>query len=151
MSTLWKTLHIAGACLFIGNIVVSAVWKTLADRTHSLDVARFATRLINLTDAVFTAGGATLLVVAGHVLAGGHGGIAPHPWIVWSYVAFGVSGLIWLTVLLPIQIRQAWLLKHATQSIPADYHRLARWWAVAGVAATVAALPPLHWMVSRTV
>ena len=63
MHALTKTLHLLGACLFVGNIIVSGFWKALADRTNDLAVARFATRLVNLTDAVFTGGGATLLAV----------------------------------------------------------------------------------------
>jgi hypothetical protein len=89
MQTTLKTLHLLGVCLFIGNIIVSGFWKAMADRLDDLAVARFATRLVNLTDAVFTGLGATLLMAAGHAMAGQHGGIATNPWIVWSYAAFG--------------------------------------------------------------
>lgn len=151
MQSLFKTLHLVGVCLFIGNIIVSGVWKALADRSDDLAVARFATRLVNLTDMVFTALGATLLLVGGHAMAGSHGGIAANDWIRWSYVAFGLSGLLWATVLLPIQIRQARLLRAASYSIPAEYRRLTRIWGAVGVVATLVALPPLYWMVARTV
>jgi uncharacterized membrane protein len=30
-----KALHLLGVVLFLGNIVVTAVWKMLADRTQS--------------------------------------------------------------------------------------------------------------------
>jgi hypothetical protein len=66
MQTTLKTLHLLGVCLFMGNIIVSGFWKAMADRVDELAVARFATRLVNLTDAVFTGTGATLLLVAGH-------------------------------------------------------------------------------------
>jgi uncharacterized membrane protein len=151
MHNLLKSLHILGACLFIGNIIVSGFWKAMADRVDDLAVARFATRLVNLTDALFTGLGATLLIIAGHAMAGTHGGIAANPWIWWSYAAFGLSGLLWIAVLVPVQIRQARLLRNASSAIPADYKRLARLWSLVGVAATVVALPPLYWMVARTV
>jgi uncharacterized membrane protein len=62
---------------------------------------------------------------------------------------FGLSGLIWLAVLLPIQFKQARLLKgHATE-VPADYFRLDRIWSVAGVIASLAPLPVLWLMVTK--
>ncbi len=149
MQTTLKTLHILGVCLFIGNIIVSGFWKAMADRVDDLAVARFSTRLVNLTDAVFTGAGATLLMGAGHAMAGAHGGIAANPWIWWSYAAFGLSGLLWIAVLVPVQIRQARLLRSAKNTIPPDYKRLACIWSAAGIVATLVALPPLYWMVAR--
>lgn len=151
MQTTLKTLHLLGVCLFIGNIMVSGFWKAMADRVDDLGVARFATRLVNMTDAVFTGAGAILLLAAGHAMAGTHGGIAANPWIWWSYATFGLSGLLWVAVLVPIQIRQARLLRSASSTVPADYKRLARIWSAVGVVATLVTLPPLYWMVARAV
>jgi uncharacterized membrane protein len=151
MHDLLKSLHLLGVCLFIGNIIVSGFWKTMADRVDDLAVARFSTRLVNLTDALFTGLGATLLMVAGHAMAGKYGGIGANPWIVWSYGAFGLSGILWIAVLVPIQIRQRRLLQTTSTSVPADYKRLARIWSIVGVVATIVALPPLFWMVARPV
>jgi uncharacterized membrane protein len=40
---LLKSLHVLGVVIFLGNIIVTAVWKALADRTGSLAiVARVA-------------------------------------------------------------------------------------------------------------
>jgi uncharacterized membrane protein len=148
MHNLFKTLHLLGACLFIGNIIVSGFWKAMADRQDHLEVARFATRLVNLTDAVFTGLGATLLMVGGHAMVDAQG-IANNGWILWSYVAFGLSGLLWVAVLLPIQIRQGRLLRAASTAIPATYTRLNRIWAAVGTTATLLAMAPLVWMVAR--
>jgi hypothetical protein len=30
----FKVIHLLGVVLFLGNIIVTAVWKTLADRTR---------------------------------------------------------------------------------------------------------------------
>ncbi len=149
MHDFFKTLHLLGACLFIGNIIVSGFWKALADRNDSLEVARFATRLVNLTDGLFTGLGATMLMVGGHAMAGAHGGIATNPWMLWSYLAFGASGLLWVAVLVPIQIKQARLLRAAHTDVPPAYTRLARVWGVVGVAATLVTLPPLYWMAAQ--
>lgn len=152
MSVALKSLHILGACLFLGNIIVSAFWKVLADRTGNYAVILFATRLVNLTDAVFTGLGATLLLVTGHLLAGSHGGILANDWILWSYILFGMSGAIWIAVLVPIQLKQAQMLRmSSTQEIPKDYHRLARLWVIAGTLATLFPLPAVYLMVSKGV
>lgn len=145
-----KTLHLIGVILFVGNVVVSALWKTMADRDGRLPVLRFATRLINLTDLVFTGTGATLLAVTGHLMAGNWGGLG-RPWIHISYACFALSGLLWLAVLVPIQVRQARLLRGLPDdaAVPPAYRRLARWWAVAGTAATLLVLPPLWLMVAK--
>ena len=152
MSVALKSLHILGASLFLGNIIVSAFWKVFADRTRNHDVIRFATRLVNLTDAIFTGGGAALLLVAGHLLAENHGGVLANDWILWSYVLFGASGVIWVAVLLPIQFKQAKILRAApTADVPAEYYRLAGLWSVAGVVATLFPLPAIYLMVARAV
>lgn len=150
MSVAVKSLHILGVCLFLGNIIVSAFWKVLADRTGNYFVIRFATRLVNVTDSVFTGVGATLLLVTGHVLAENYGGILSNDWIVWSYVLFGISGAIWIAVLVPIQFKQAKMLRmSATEEIPNEYYRLARMWSLAGALATLFPLPAVYLMVSR--
>ena len=102
-----KALHILGACIFIGNIIVSGFWKVLADRTKDVSVIQYATKLVNLTDMIFTGVGATLLIVSGHMLAENFGGILSQQWIIQSYVLFGVSGILWVACLVPIQIKQA--------------------------------------------
>lgn len=143
-----KSLHILAVCLFFGNVVVSAFWKVYADRTRNLAVVTFATRLVNLTDMVFTATGATLLSVTGHLMAGQFGGIASQAWIYQAYTLFGLSGGLWLFGLLPIQIRQARILATATDGvIPAAYWPLVRRWNWIGVPATLLPLPAIWLMV----
>lgn len=150
MASILKSLHVFGVCLFIGNIIVSALWKVMADRTGSFPVVRFATRLVNLTDVLFTGLGVTLLLVTGHLLAGYYGGVLSQPWILWSYVLFSISGAIWLFVLVPIQLKQARLLRTSSQEIiPDEYHRLARLWSLAGTVATLVPLPAIYLMISR--
>lgn len=150
MSLALKSLHILGASLFLGNIIVSAFWKVLADRTGNYSVVRFATRLVNLTDTVFTGLGAALLLATGHLLARTHGGVLANDWILWSYVLFGVSGAIWIAVLLPIQFKQAKMLRESrTEDIPKEYYRLARLWSIAGALATLFPLPAIYLMVAK--
>ena len=69
--TTLKSIHILAVTLFVGNIIVSAFWKALADRTREVGVIRYATRLVILTDVFFTAGGIALLLATGHAMAPG--------------------------------------------------------------------------------
>lgn len=48
----WLLVHVVGVVLFIGNIVVTAVWKTLADQTKEPSVIAFAQRIVTITDVV---------------------------------------------------------------------------------------------------
>lgn len=150
MSTALKSLHILGASLFLGNIIVSAFWKVAADRTRDPAVMRFATRLVNVTDAVFTGSGAALMLASGHVLATAYGGIMMNDWMLWSYVLFGISGVIWIALLVPIQFKQAKMLRLSPPGeIPQAYYRLARVWSFAGAIATLLPLPAIYLMVAK--
>ena len=106
---LWlKTLHILGAILFLGNIIVTGWWKVMADRTRNPVVVAFAQRQVTLTDYVFTAGGAALLFAAGIANAVIHGmDYKSIRWLAWGYWLFIASGVLWVTILIPVQIRLA--------------------------------------------
>jgi len=135
---LLKTLHLLGVVLFLGNIIVTAFWKVMADRTRDLTVIRFAVRATNWADVFFTFGGVVLLAVAGRALAA-QGGMPELPWLRLAYGLFAATGLLWLGVLIPLQWAQARLLAPLPRdaAIPARYRRLALAWAVAGTLATL--------------
>lgn len=40
----FKVVHILGVVLFLGNIIVTGVWKVLADRTGELRTVAYAQR-----------------------------------------------------------------------------------------------------------
>ena len=71
----WVGLHVLGVVLLLGNLIVTAVWKVLADRTRQVDVIAYAQRLVAVTDIACTAPGAILIAVSGGVLAGDVGGV----------------------------------------------------------------------------
>jgi uncharacterized membrane protein len=135
---LLKTLHLLGVVLFLGNIIVTAFWKVMADRTRDLAVIRFAVRATNWADVFFTFGGVALLAVAGRALAT-QGGMPDLPWLRLAYGLFAATGLLWLGVLIPLQRAQAKLLAPLPHdaAIPARYWHLALAWAVAGTLATL--------------
>jgi uncharacterized membrane protein len=148
----WLLLHILGVVLFLGNIIVTAVWKVLADRTQSPPVVAYAQRLVTITDVGFTATGVILIIVAGQVLADDYGGVFSGPaWLTWGWSLFVASGLIWIAVLIPIEVMQARLAKEfrAAPTIPDRYWRLSRLWAVFGAIATALPLVNLYLMIFK--
>ena len=61
---LLKSIHIFGVILLMGNIIVTAWWKFMADKTKEPNVIAFAQRQVILTDFVFTAPGALMAIMA---------------------------------------------------------------------------------------
>jgi uncharacterized membrane protein len=145
-----KVLHLVCACLFLGNVIVSGVWALLAERTKNHAIIQFSNRMVLITDAIFTLCGALGVVWTGHGMAQHLGGGASHPWIQWSYGLLSFSGLIWLLVLVPIQLKQRTLLRAST-TVGEEYWRLSRIWQVAGAIATVLPLPIVYFMVTKAV
>ena len=147
-----KLFHIIGAVLFLGNIVVTAVWKTLADRTRDPQIIAHAQRLVDKTDWYFTAPGALLVLVTGVTMAIIGGRALYHAfWVMWGAGLFTLAGVVWLAVLVPVQRKQARLADGFAGGgqIPDAYWRLARRWAVFGTIATVLAVMTLWAMVVR--
>ncbi len=147
-----KLLHILGAILFVGNIVVTAVWKARADRTGQPQVVAFAQRLVTLTDLAFTGLGAALVLVTGLSMAAGTGVfIWKVRWLAWGFALFTASGVLWVAVLIPIQIKQSRLARAFAQAdaLPDVYHRLSRLWMMVGCLATLLPLLNLYFMVFK--
>ncbi|MAW61784.1 MAG: hypothetical protein CMJ94_13260 [Planctomycetes bacterium] len=148
----FKFVHLLSAVVFLGNLIVSAMWKLQADRTGQPAVAAFAARLVARTDKIFTAPAAFLVLMTGGMLptAGGYG-FGGQGWIHAGATAFVVSGLIWLIVLIPIQRKQLAMAEAFGESseIPADYQALTKRWAKWGGIATLLPIVALALMVYR--
>ncbi len=149
--TAFKIVHMLGIVLFLGNIIVTGVWKALADRTGNPAVIGFAQRLVTLTDWVFTFGGAMLVLAGGFGMAAANGYSLTSGWLFLGLSLFTASGAIWVAILIPIQIWQARLARgfETGAEIPALYWRLNRQWYIWGVLATVIPLANLYVMVAK--
>lgn len=148
----WLSLHILGVILFLGNLIVTAVWKTLADRTKNPPVVAYGQRLVTVTDFAFTATGALLIIVAGQVMAQDYGGVFSGPlWLTLGWSLFIASGVIWLTILIPIEVMQSRLARGFRNggTIPERYWRLSLLWAIFGVIATILPLINVYLMVFK--
>ena len=103
---LLRLLHVAGAVLLLGNVTVTGVWAAYLYRVRDRVPFRPVARAILWTDLIFTVGGGTLLTVSGILLALRRGyQVAGTPWLAKGIGALVVATLLWLTVLLPEQLR----------------------------------------------
>ena len=149
-----KTIHIIGAVLFLGNIIITGWWKIMANRTRNPIIIAFAQRQVTLTDFVFTAGGSTILFAAGiaNIIIYDIN-IMQTNWILWGLVLFTLSGVIWAAILIPIQIKQAREAKTFTVNtvISDAYWQREMVWYVLGMAAIILPLISLIFMVLKPI
>ncbi len=148
----FKVIHLFGVIVFLGNIIVTGVWKAMADRTGDAKTIAFAQRLVTLTDWLFTAGGVALILVGAYGMAAvGDLDLRHTAWLVWGQAIFVVSGIIWVVVLIPTQIVQARQARAFADggTIPDSYWRLSRRWLIWGTVATLVPLANLYFMVFK--
>jgi uncharacterized membrane protein len=147
-----KIIHLFGVIILLGNIIVTAWWKIMANRTHNPIIISFAQRQVTLTDFTFTLPGAILIIAAGDFMSfritENTWDIA---WILWGRIVFFITGLIWLFILLPIQFKQAKIAKTFTKDspIPEQYWKLCQLWYVFGSIAVLLPLINIYLMVTK--
>lgn len=149
---LLKSLHILGVVIFLGNIIITGWWKTMADRTKQSIIVAYAQRQVTLTDIIFTAGGVLLIFITGIVNARLLNLDYWHiRWLAWGLWLFIISGIIWALILIPIQIKQARMARAFADGsdIPGMYWYLGRFWIVFGIIATILPMVNLYWMVFK--
>ena len=145
-------LHVLGAILFVGNIIMAAFWKVGADRTGELAVIAKAARGLMRADYCFTIPGIVLLLASGHAMAHRLGYPLPElSWLGVSYLLFALSGLIWAAALLPLQRR---MIREADISVregrlTAGYRSASARWNAFGTVATLLPLAVLALMVLK--
>jgi uncharacterized membrane protein len=147
-----KLLHIFGVVLFLGNIITAVLWKSLADRSNDPRVIAYALDGIINADRIFTIPGVGLITVTGIslVLISGYSFLGTS-WIWQSLVLFGISGVVFMAVLAPLQRR---LHELAVRGVRGNfdrlgYQRLSRQWAIWGSLATLTPLAALGLMVLK--
>ena len=148
---LLKTVHLVGAVLFIGNIVVTGWWKFMADATRDARIIGFAQRQVTLTDWIFTLGGVVLVAIGGIGNAALHGMPLDTPWLALGSILFTASGIIWVAVLIPLQMRLGRMARGFAHGgpIPPAYWRAEKLWACFGVLATLLPLANIPVMVFK--
>ena len=148
----FKVVHLFGVVVFLGNIIVTGIWKVMADRTADARIIAYAQRLVTLTDWIFTAGGVVLILVGAYGMAAVAGlDLRGQTWLIWGQALLGASGVIWVVVLIPTQIAQARQARAFAPdgTIPESYWRHGRRWIIWGTIATVIPLANLYVMVFK--
>ena len=149
---LLKAFHIIGVVLFLGNIIVTGWWKIMANRTGNPEIIAFAQRQVTLTDYIFTAGGGTILLVAGMMNIALYGiDIMATAWVLWGVGLFILSGIVWVAILIPVQIKQAREARKFTAKtiISKQYWKREKLWYIYGGLAIIFPLASLVFMVLK--
>jgi uncharacterized membrane protein len=143
-------MHIFGAILLMGNVIVTAVWASLARRDGRPDTARFASRGIMLTDVILTTPGAVLVLANGGILG------TPYfktmaPWILVSLVLYLISASIWLWALIPRQRKMLEIAEAAASpgTVPEQWSAYMRSWFRLGGIASLLLVVTLVMMVAK--
>ena len=146
-----KTFHIFGAVLFLGNIIVTAFWKTFANFSNDWRVIAFSQKLVTYTDIFLTTLGVLIIAVTGMLMAQQYANYLHIRWIAWGISLFIASGIIWVSILIPLQIKMHQMARQFknNQTVPDEYWRLGKFWMIFGIIATVLPLMNLYWMVFK--
>jgi uncharacterized membrane protein len=153
MYLIFKLLHVAAVIAFVGNITTGLFWHAHAARTRDPKLLSHALNGIILSDRLFTVPGVIGIVATG-IAAAIYGGlpILRTGWILWAIVLFGVSGLIFMFNVAPLQRQLRSVAEAAAQSGNLDYARyraLAVRWELWGGAALLTPLVALALMVLK--
>jgi len=145
-------VHIFAAILFMGNIVVSAMWMTRARRTGNTAVLHFASRTLMRADWLFTLPGGLLLVGSGLLTMGVWGGFGRAHWAEMGLALFLLTFLIWVVALIPLQKRMIQLTGEAIElkiGLSDEFHKTHKRWAMWGGIATLLPFVALFLMVFK--
>ena len=148
---LLKLLHIIGAAVLLGTGAGIAFFMLLAHRTGDTQVIAGVARIVVIADLVFTATAVVAQPITGILLARTVGYSLSEGWIVASILLYLVTGAFWLPVVW-MQARMRNLARQAAAdgtALPAEYHRLFRWWFAFGFPAFTAVLAIFWLMIAR--
>jgi uncharacterized membrane protein len=147
-----KFLHVAGVVVLIGNVTITAYWKVFSDRTRDPRVVANAQRAVITADWLFTLPAIALIIIGGYgmaIIAGTD--LFADAWLVWGQMLFFASGVMWLGVLVPAQIRQSRAARTFEHNapIPETYWRDGRLWLIWGIIATVPLVAATYVMIAK--
>jgi len=153
MYLLLKLLHIAAVIAFLGNIATGLFWHAHAARTRDPGLLAHAMDGIIRSDRLFTVPGVIVIIVSG-VAAAIHANLPllRTDWILWTLVAFSVSGLVFQFRVVPLQRRLRTLAEAGARSGAFDYamyRNLAVRWEAWGAVALLTPVAGLVLMVLK--
>jgi uncharacterized membrane protein len=146
-----KFLHVIGATVLLGTGAGIAFFMLLAHRSGDVRVIAGVARIVVIADYAFTATAVVAQPVTGVLLARAVGYSLGEGWIVASIALYLLTGAFWLPVVW-MQSRMRSLSRLAAEAgepLPAEYHRLFRWWFAFGFPAFAAVLIIFWLMITR--
>lgn len=152
----WHTfLHIAGAVVFLGNIIVTGAWMLMAERTRNVNVIHFSAKAVFRADLLFTLPGVLLVLINGLVMVfdrwGGRDAIYQLSWISVALSLFTASGIIWVGLLIPAQHRMVVFSDPSVHpdSLPSQFTSALHRWYFWGAIAIALPIGSLYLMVTK--
>lgn len=147
-----KLMHILGAVLFVGNIIVSAVWMILTVFTKQASIVHFGAKVVNQADLLFTIPGVLLILINGVVMAPvfGGGNILGASWVVAALGSLTLSGIVWVGFLLRYQ-NQLVELSASGDQLSAEFLATFRNWGIWGGIGTILPIISLVLMVVKPI
>lgn len=145
-------LHLLGVVLFLGNIITAIFWKVRADLKGNLAVIHSSAKNVMLADYIFTIPGLVLIIVTGNLMAAKAGfPMSGFNWITVSQTLFILSGVIWGTLLIPLQRS---MIRHSAKAIETGvlskaYKKASLYWLIFGIAATLLPVFVLYMMIYK--
>ena len=153
MYLLLKTVHVLSVVLFLGNIITGIFWVAHANRTGQPALQAHAMAGVIRSDAYFTLPAVIAIVVTGVALAMSAGlPIFGTKWIAASLIAFGISGVLFGTVLAPLQRRLVEAARAADGGgawPTPEFKRMTRIWEAVGIVAILLPIAALTLMVYK--
>ncbi len=147
---LWmKVIHIIAVVLFLGNIITGVFWHRHAMKTRDPRILAHTIDGVIRSDRLFTIPGVITIIVTGVVAAMQMNlPLLRTGWILWTLVLFGISGLLFMTQVAPLQKRLHALASGSSFDLAA-YEKLTKRWEITGTIATLTPLIGLGLMVLK--
>jgi uncharacterized membrane protein len=146
-----KWLHIVSATVLVGTGLGSAFYLFMANRSGSIQAQAIVGRLVVKADWWFTTPAIVVQPLTGWWLAQKAGFPLEAPWLILTYLLFGIAGACWLPVVW-LQMQMAGMAERAAAEgspLPARYGRFARVWEALGYPAFAAMLVVFFLMVNK--
>jgi uncharacterized membrane protein len=151
---LLKTAHVVSASIILGTGLGIAFFTWFgyrsAMRDGTVEALRSTLKLTVIADACLTAPAVAFQAVSGLALMSAHDWPLGSAWSIAVWSLFFLTGACWVPVLV-IQAKLALASRRAasTAALPADFHRLFRWWFALGVIAFAAVIAIFYLMVAK--
>ncbi|GGH71573.1 membrane protein [Compostibacillus humi] len=141
-------IHTISAILFIGNIMTAAFWKMKAEFTKDETHVHRTVKNIMLADYIFTIPSTIGLLGSGFLLAfQSNYSLQEINWLTVSIGLFILTGVIWLSLLLPLQRK---MMKYSgTPFNDKKYWKISRTWDVIGTISVLLPVNILYLMIAK--